>query len=255
MTLVFAFDTGTRVLSAALAEAEGGAARVLATREERPERGQHSLRLPAVLLDLCRASGRAPEALGAVAVGLGPGSFTGLRVGVAAAKGLAESRRIGIAGCSSLAAMAAETAPLAPLGALLVPVLDARRGQVYAGLYRACGETAEQAGPEAVSDPGALAQALAQREEPIALFGEGAEAYAALFEAALGPRWHHLAGAARTPPAAGVARMCAGALGPYNAEELDRLEPRYLRSLEAVGLLGLGDAGKSSAQRPVGRCD
>jgi tRNA threonylcarbamoyladenosine biosynthesis protein TsaB len=67
------------------------------------------------------------------AVVAGPGSFTGLRVGIAAVKGWAEVYRKPIAAVSALEAVAAQSHSLAPL---LVPVLDARRGQIYFGLYR-----------------------------------------------------------------------------------------------------------------------
>lgn len=226
--LLFAFDTGTRVLSAALADVESRT--ILASEEARPERGQHSLILPRVLLELCARAGQDPGALGAVAVGVGPGSFTGLRVGMATAKGIALARRIPLLGASSLSAMAAQAAPLAPVGALLVPTLDARRGQVYAGFYRG----AERVAEDAVLDPSALAAQLAARAEPVHLFGEGALFYEPLLAAALGPAWARLSGAPRTPPAAGVAALCLPRVGPYDEEELFRLEPHYLRPAGAV---------------------
>jgi len=70
------------------------------------------------------------------AVTAGPGSFTGLRVGLAAVKGWAEVYRKPVAAISALEAVAAQSNALAPL---LVPVLDARRGQIYFGVYRRAG--------------------------------------------------------------------------------------------------------------------
>ncbi len=67
------------------------------------------------------------------AVSAGPGSFTGLRVGLTAAKGWAEVYQKPVAGISALQAVAAQSRVTAPV---IVPVLDARRGQVYFGLYR-----------------------------------------------------------------------------------------------------------------------
>ncbi len=81
------------------------------------------------------------------AVGAGPGSFTGLRVGLTAVKGWAEVYQRPIAAVSALEAVAAQ----ARAGeSVLVPVLDARRGQIYAGVYRRAGKDLERVGDERV---------------------------------------------------------------------------------------------------------
>ena len=81
------------------------------------------------------------------AVGAGPGSFTGLRVGLTAVKGWAEVYQRPIAAVSALEAVAAQ----ARAGeSVLVPVLDARRGQIYAGVYQRAGEDLERVGDERV---------------------------------------------------------------------------------------------------------
>lgn len=94
------------------------------------------------------------DAFDLFAVAAGPGSFTGLRVGLAAVKGWAEVYRKPIAAVSALEAVAAQSHSPAPL---LVPVLDARRGQVYFGLYRRAGAHGESAlaleGEECVMTP------------------------------------------------------------------------------------------------------
>ena len=94
------------------------------------------------------------DAFEVFAVAAGPGSFTGLRVGLAAVKGWAEVYRKPIVAVSALEAVAAQSHSPAPL---LVPVLDARRGQVYFGLYRRAGARGENAlaleGEECVMTP------------------------------------------------------------------------------------------------------
>ena len=94
------------------------------------------------------------DAFDLFAVATGPGSFTGLRVGLAAVKGWAEVYRKPIAAVSALEAVAAQSHSPAPL---LVPVLDARRGQVYFGFYRRAGDQGENAlaleGEECVMTP------------------------------------------------------------------------------------------------------
>src|SRR5512136_1768203 len=114
--LVAAIDTATPTLSCALLELRGGEVEVLTTRTDRPAGPGpgHGIRLPGALADLLGALGRRVPDVEAFAVGLGPGSFTGLRIGLATWKGLAYANRRPIAGVSSLAAMALDAAGAAP---------------------------------------------------------------------------------------------------------------------------------------------
>lgn len=84
------------------------------------------------------------------AVSAGPGSFTGLRVGLAAAKGWAEVYSKPVAGISALEAVAAQSPSRAPI---LVPVLDARRSQFYFGVYRNSPDARTLEGDERVATP------------------------------------------------------------------------------------------------------
>ncbi len=93
------------------------------------------------------------------AVAAGPGSFTGLRVGLTAVKGWAEVYQKPIAAISALEAVAAQAhAP----GPLLVPVIDARRGQIYAGIYERREHGLHRRGDEVVMTPGEFLQTLRQ---------------------------------------------------------------------------------------------
>lgn len=93
----------------------------------------HARRITEALDDLFRTADLAPKDLGGVTVGVGPGSYTGLRVGVAVAKGIARSLDIPLRGESSLKALAATALNAhTPRG---VVALDARRGNVYAGTF------------------------------------------------------------------------------------------------------------------------
>jgi tRNA threonylcarbamoyladenosine biosynthesis protein TsaB len=130
--------------------------------------------------------------------------------------------------------MALAAAPDASEGALLVPLLDAKRGEVYAGFYRRVGPAevvALQA--DAALAPAALLAALAalpRQLEPLA-FGEGWEAHRAALSAGL----TELATGVRTPPAPAVALLAAPALrtAPYDTQALSALEPHYVRASEA----------------------
>jgi tRNA threonylcarbamoyladenosine biosynthesis protein TsaB len=100
------------------------------------------------------------------AVAAGPGSFTGLRVGLAAVKGWAEVYRRPIAAVSGLEAVAAQCSSRS---SLVVPVLDAHRGQVYVGIYRRTGEPAQERlaleGDECVMTPEEFIESLHARGE------------------------------------------------------------------------------------------
>ncbi len=246
--LIAALDTSTLTLSCALCELERGEVRLVAERTERaPAKagprgptGGHGRRLPGALSDLLVAVNRKLAEVEGYAVGLGPGSFTGLRIGLATWKGLAYASRRPIAGGSSLAAMALAAAPAAGEGALLVPLLDARKGEVYAGFYRSCGSRVEAAAPEEALAPSALAGRAAalqaQGARPVA-FGEGFAAYREALAGvpSLEPAGDGSQGDVATPPALAVARLCASVLegAPYDAARLFALEPHYVRASEA----------------------
>ncbi len=121
--------------------------------------------LPAVDALLDRA-GVALGDLEAFAVSIGPGSFTSLRVGIATLKGLAFESDLPIAPVSTLAALARVAGPT---DRLVVPMLDARRGEVYAAAY-AAGSDREVVVPEGVYTPEAL---CAQLRPPLRVGGRG----------------------------------------------------------------------------------
>ena len=92
----------------------------------------HSSALMPLVNHLLEVSMVDRDELEAVAVSRGPGSYTGLRIGTSSAKGLCYALDIPLISVDTLQAMAASVIPFAPEGALLVPVLDARRMEVYA---------------------------------------------------------------------------------------------------------------------------
>jgi tRNA threonylcarbamoyladenosine biosynthesis protein TsaB len=109
---------------------------------------QHSEKLMPAIEQLLRDAGAEPGEIDLFAVAEGPGSFTGLRIGIAAAQGLALAHDRPIAGVSTLRGLAMN-AVLFP--GLIIPVLNAFRGEVYFGTYRA-----ERGRPEAVEGDGVL---------------------------------------------------------------------------------------------------
>ena len=131
---------------------------------------------------LLAAAGRTPRAIERIVVGIGPGGFTGLRIGIATALGLGQALRVPVEGASSLEALALGMCEVCPAGALLAPVLDARRREVFGACYRPLGEGAlEELIPPTAIAPAALAAALAELEDPVWVAGDGVARYGASF--------------------------------------------------------------------------
>ena len=130
----------------------------------------HSQTLMAMAEDLLKQCGVDVSQLDAVAVANGPGSFTGIRIGVAAAKGLAWGAELPCCGTSTLASMAVG---LGVWQGYVCPVMDARRGQVYNALFHVdCGKYTRIRDDRAISLRD-LAEDVKNLAEPIFLVGDG----------------------------------------------------------------------------------
>jgi tRNA threonylcarbamoyladenosine biosynthesis protein TsaB len=194
----------------------------LAVRHWRTERS-HLGDLPAHVTALLAAGGLRLDDVQALAVSIGPGSFTGLRVAVAFAKGLAFAGELPVAAVSTLEALAwvAEAAP----PARVLAALDARKGEIYAAFFAPERGTLRRLTPDAVWKPAALAAAC---DTTTVVVGDAPDAHAGSFAAATVRPFalHHPRGdvVARL----GMARLAAGAAVPLAA-----LEPAYVRAPDA----------------------
>ena len=159
--IVLAIDTALDACSAAAVQDEV----VLAAASEPMQRG-HQERLAPMVAEVMTAAGVAFGRLDRIGVTTGPGSFTGLRVGLAFAKGLALALEIDCVGIGSLEALAAD----APAPGHVAAVVDARRGQVYLQLFEG---GAALGPPEALTLDEAAAR-LARIARPLTLVGSGA---------------------------------------------------------------------------------
>ena len=163
--LLLAFETSAKAASVALFDGKN----LLA--EQYQNTGlTHSQTLMVMAQDVLDQCGKAPSDVEAVAVANGPGSFTGVRIGVAAAKGFAWGREIPIYGVSTLEAMARG---LGIFDGYVCPVMDARRSQVYNALfYVNQGALTRQTEDRAISLED-LKNELKNLEKPIFLVGDG----------------------------------------------------------------------------------
>ncbi|WNG35347.1 tRNA (adenosine(37)-N6)-threonylcarbamoyltransferase complex dimerization subunit type 1 TsaB [Archangium minus] len=162
--MFLALDTSTLTLSLALVEREGEGVRVLEHVVVGPPKKQSEV-LPGIVGELLARHGVALKSLEGLAIGLGPGSFTGLRIGLSCVKGLAYAAGLKVAGASSLAAVALEGPEGPPLFALAV----ARKDDLYLGPYRRVGQRVEALGPEEAMHPEEVAARMAAEPEALAL--------------------------------------------------------------------------------------
>lgn len=191
-------------------------------------RGHNEFLLPAID-QLLRQGGCRLRQLDAIAVGVGPGSFTGLRIGIGVAQGLAFGANLGVIPISSLAALVQSGVRegVVENGEFVLAAVDARMGQVYWGGYEIHADLAVPVMADCLSPPDAIGDALQSRapKDWVAL-GEGwAQAEPALQTSAR----RSLATTARASAVLqlGLSEFQAGAvLAP------ERLEPRYLRGSE-----------------------
>lgn len=171
----------------------------------------------------------APEAVEAVAVAAGPGSFTGVRIGVAAAKGFAWAREIPCYGVSTLEAMALQ---LGEQNGIILPVMDARRSQVYTALFRMEGGKLMRLVDDCAISLDALKEKIKSFGEPIFLVGDGSIlCYNTLKEAVstlVLPPEHRMHQRSAGVGMAANAKILAGEPGDANA-----LQPNYLRLSQA----------------------
>lgn len=220
-TWLLALETATQVTGVAVLR-DGEVAAQLHQTEPRI----HSERLLPAIDRVLAEAGIGVEEIEAFALSIGPGSFTGLRIGLATVKGLALGDRRPVAPVSTLAGLAAGAgAGPGPIAALL----DARRGEVYAAAYQPP-SFLEPVVAESVYRPEALAERLPRGCSVVAGEGAGPAAHAL---AAAGPELRLLPAGCSVARADVVGRLGLELLARGGGMPADALLPRYLRRAEA----------------------
>lgn len=179
--LILAFDTASETIALAVANDEGASFKLIDHHDEAAPRRANVCLLPRIDA-LFRKNGLSAEDIGCVVCGRGPGSFTGVRIGVATAKGLASGLRVPLYGVSTLDAVAWGVWKSGFRG-LLGVVADAMRGEVYPVLFRVTDTAPERLECDTVAKAESAARRWAQAvDEPLALAGDGIHKYRTVFE-------------------------------------------------------------------------
>lgn len=189
--------------------------------------------LPLIRSVLERAHSRLSD-IDAIAVSIGPGSFTGLRVGLALVKGIAYECHLPVIGVSSLEAQAAR---VAELSGTICPLLDARKQEVYAALFdRRDGELVRCLADQAVevSELVGLFGAISETAA-IVFIGNGAERYREQILNLFDGRAQIIDETCGGSAAGGVARLAMARLAVGPGADLGRLVPLYLGASQALG--------------------
>ncbi len=215
--LLLALDTATEKGSLALVADD----RLLAEYSLHP--GTYLQHLLPGVEELLRAAGRSLQDLGAIAVSQGPGNFTGLRIGLATAKGLAWALNCPLVPVPTLEALAAQF-PLPPHPTAVI--MDAKREEVYLGLFQCQEELPRSlAGPQRLP----VAALPARLQPPLLLTGPGLDAYTEFLRQHLDPEITWAPPEMRLPRAATIARLGRLRLQQGLIIAPQQLVPTYLR--------------------------
>ena len=230
MALLLALETATDVCSVALLDAGTPVALLTVGR-----RRAHAEEVVPMIQEALRLAGADRRDLDAVAVSAGPGSYTGLRIGVSTAKGLAAAVGAALVAVPTLEALAEQVRPLAGPADLIGPALASRRGEVYLAAYRVGDERLDVVRPPAalaVEDVAAWLPAAPADASRLWLLGPGREALPPVLAAS--PYVLRVL----TPPAVAPSAVPVGHLGwrRYQAgqtEDVAAYEPAYLKDYVA----------------------
>lgn len=215
---ILALDTASGSGSVAIADGDDFLAEITATRRE-----THSRYLMRIIDRALQLAGLDLKEIEGFAVTRGPGSFTGLRIGVSTVKGLAWGMQKPVVGISSLEALAMQAAPTSRL---ICAMLDARNHEVYVGRYRFMGGRLTSEFDEQATSP---AQAVSGINEPCLFIGDGALRYREWITGQFGERAIFALSFQHALRAAAILHLGRLNFLENRIEDTATLTPRYLR--------------------------
>jgi len=222
---VLGIESATPVAAVAVAGEEG----ILAERMVLNKR-THSVNLLPMIKAVLEDSEVERRRLAGIAVSSGPGSFTGLRIGMSTAKALAQVWELPVVGISTLEALAH---PLAGHGSYVCPVLNARKNEVYTALYDCTGPApALLVSPRAVRIE-ELIEMLSDYCKPVTFLGDGVAVYGPRLKAEMDQLAVFAPMAAGFPRGSAVAELGLKALQAGRGISPFKLQPEYIRLSEA----------------------
>ena len=193
---------------------------------------------------LLESAGWKIEQIELIAAAVGPGSFTGLRIGLGTAKGIAMALSIPMVGVSSLEVLAAGVL----MNGKAAAIIDARRDQVYSAVYEIeSGRISKIMMKESVFDPEDLARELCAIKEDLVLIGDGARRYRDLFEEKIGKHAVFPDDSFNFPHAGHLARLAREKFEKDGCDDLSEIAPNYIRKSDAeIGFMGRHDKRDNS---------
>ena len=223
--MILCIETATEVCSVALCS--NGI--ILSLQEEREGRS-HASKLTPLIEDTFKHAGTEMRLLDAIAVSMGPGSYTGLRIGVSVAKGIAYALKKPLIAISTLKAMSegfiAGYAAAYPENALFCPMIDARRMEVYNAVYNKKGDEVRGVSADVI-DNSSFSDIL--ERHPVVFFGDGA---AKCRETIKSPKAFFHEGF--SPSASFLAPLSEEAFRDEKFDDMAYFEPYYLKDFIAT---------------------
>ncbi len=190
----------------------------------------HSQKIMPIIKEALDSCSLKPEDIDVFAVAKGPGSFTGLRIGVATVNGLAQATNKKVVGVSTLDALAFN---LPYCEGIIVPIMDARRERVFTGIYKWTNGNLHIIKEQTALEVKELIEILRERPEKIILVGDGTLVYKEVLSEALGEKVIFAPRSANMARASSVAELAMSKAVEGKTESYFELIPDYLRESQA----------------------
>ena len=219
---ILAIDTATKSLSVAVVSDDRLLVEVTLNIDQ-----THSKHLMRIIAEVLRRPGLEVADLDGLAVTCGPGSFTGLRIGISCVKGLALAAGKPLVGVSSLDALAD---PVAQSPHLICPLLDARKSEVYFALYRHDGRGLRKEQSDQVAS---IEKVITAIDEPCLFIGNGAVLYQEMLQQNMGQRARFASAGLNTIKASTVAWLSAQRFARQDTDDIVTFKPQYIRKPDA----------------------